>query len=93
MEFVKECIVMFELLVFSVGYVCVDEKWMKASYLSIVSGVDGFGYLDTAISDCDGCRYGSSGKIVPRSIVVSWVFKTLFEWFKCGRCDRTEDGL
>ena len=49
MKFVEGCIVMFEFLVFRVGYVCVDEKWMKTSYLSVVGGVDGFGYFNTAI--------------------------------------------
>ena len=40
---------MFEFLVFRVGYVGVDEKWMKTSYLLFVSGVDGFSYFNTAI--------------------------------------------
>ena len=40
---------MFDVLVFRVGYVCVDEKCTKASYLSVVSGVDGFGNFNTAI--------------------------------------------
>ena len=53
MKFVEGCIVMFKFLVFRVGYICVDEKGMKTSYLSVVSGVYGFSYFNTAIENGD----------------------------------------
>ena len=44
---------MFEFLVFGMGYVGIDEKWMKTSHLSFFCRVYCFGNFDASISNRD----------------------------------------